>query len=250
MDILDPVMVPLPVTTALRTITVRLTREGEQTLTPKVARLLDRNDMSLAAVFSPGDGYSVAQVFPTTAIDGEWILLAMDETPPRRASAQYPTISEDVIITMDLNDGSGGGSSGQPAAIAARVRVDGVDAARELVAMEQQADGTWRVAGNLNTADGELDLRVVGQSVYVIAMDDYGVPFQSQLSVTVGKRIRPSVYVGWLYQITEPGVLPEAEPQWWAAEGDNAARLLGTARAIAVRYYRPLAHGPIPVELT
>lgn len=236
-----------PWTTPQRQLTVRLTRDGEQTSEQKIA-LLMTPDMQLQAVM--GTPYEQAQSFAAAEVDGTWLLLALDLTAPRRAAARYPTITADSVFAIDLNDGSGGGASGQTATLAARVRVEGVDADRELVAMEQQADGAWRVAGNLKTADGELDLRVIGQSVYVMALDDYGVSFQPQLEVTVGQRIRPSLYAGWLYQITEPGTLPEAEPTWWPAEGDNAARLIGTARAIAVRYYRPLAHGPIPVELT
>jgi len=45
------------------------------------------------------------------------------------------------------------------------------------------------------------------------------------------------------------GTLPATEPEWWPIDGDNTPRDLGTARAVAVRYYRPLAHGPVPVEM-
>lgn len=185
----------------------------------------------------------------TLLAQGEWLIAGEDLAPPRRTRATYMAFTGSAELTYDITSGEGG-ASGQPATLAAHVRVDSIDAAREVVALERLVDGAWRVAGNLNTAAGELDLRVVGQSVYVMALDDYGVLFQPQLAVTVGQRIRPSVYGGWLYQITEPGTLPETEPPWWAAEGDNASRPLGTARAIAVRYYRPLAHGPVPVELT
>ena len=158
-------------------------------------------------------------------------------------------ISEDVTLTIDLNDGTGGGAAGQPATLAARVRVDGLEAAREVLAVERQTDGAWRVAGNLRSADGALDLRVTGGEVYALAIDDYGTVFQPNLAVAVGDTIRPSVYAGWLYRITEAGVLPASEPAWWPIDGDNAPRPLGSARAVAVRYYRPLAHGPVPVEM-
>ena len=129
------------------------------------------------------------------------------------------------------------------------MRVDGVNAAREVLAVERQTDGVWRIAGNLRTAAGDLDLRVTGGEVYALALDDYGYLYQPQLAVAVGDTIRPTVYAGWLYRITEAGSLPATEPEWWPSDGDNAPRPLGTARAQAVRYYRPLAHGPVPVEM-
>ncbi|MNC60091.1 hypothetical protein D3C75_1099470 [compost metagenome] len=94
-----------------------------------------------------------------------------------------------------------------------------------------------------------MDLRVTDGLIYAIALDDYGYAYQPNLAVAVGDTIRPSIYTGWLYRITEAGTLPVTEPEWWPIDGDNAPRALGTARAVAVRYYRPLAHGPVPVEM-
>ena len=81
----------------------------------------------------------------------------------------------------------------------------------------------------------------------VQCLDDFGIPFSPGLAVEVGRRIRPSVFTGVLYQITEPGVLPATEPAWWPITSEGS-RELGTARAEAVRYYRPLAHGPVTAE--
>lgn len=205
------------------------------------------SDFTTLAIFNTA--YQSTQIFLASAIDGERLLLATDGAIPKRAAGRYPTISEDVTIAIDLNDGTGGGAAGQPATLAARVRVDGLEAAREVLAVERQTDGAWRVAGNLRSADGALDLRVTGGEVYALAIDDYGTVFQPNLAVAVGDTIRPSVYAGWLYRITEAGVLPASEPAWWPIDGDNAPRPLGSARAVAVRYYRPLAHGPVPVEM-
>jgi len=80
-------------------------------------------------------------------------------------------------------------------------------------------------------------------------VDDFGIPFQADLAVVAGQRIRPSVFAGVLYQVTEAGVLPATEPAWWPITS-GGSRELGTARAEAVRYYRPLAHGPVTAELT
>lgn len=246
MQILPQVRISLPQVAARRMVSVQLTRDGEQTAGVKVALLLSTN-LNLLAVFATA--HAASQTFLASAIDGPRLLMAMDATAPPRAAARYPVIAEDVTLAIDLNDGTGGGAAGQPATLAARVRVDGLEAAREVLAVERQTDGAWRVAGNLRSADGDLDLRVTGGEVYALAIDDYGTVFQPNLAVAVGDTIRPSVYAGWLYRITEAGVLPASEPAWWPIDGDNAPRPLGSARAVAVRYYRPLAHGPVPVEM-
>ena len=88
---------------------------------------------------------------------------------------------------------------------------------------------------------------VVDGSLYALGLDDFGIPFSPGLTVEVGRRIRPSVFTGVLYRITEPGALPAAEPTWWPITSEGS-RELGTARAEAVRYYRPLAHGPVTAE--
>lgn len=249
MIVMTPEVVPLANNLALRRITLQVTRDGEQTTSEKVALLLQPNSLVMQAAFIARNGYSDSQLFLASAVDGVHLLLVTDEVAPKRAAARYPSISADVTLSVDLNDGTGG-SAGQPATLAARVRVDGVDAAREVLAVERQTDGAWRIAGSLRTAEGDLDLRVTGGEVYALAIDDYGYVYQPNLAVAVGDTIRPTLYAGWLYRITEAGTLPATEPEWWPIDGDNAPRQLGTARAVAVRYYRPLAHGPVPVEMT
>jgi hypothetical protein len=246
--ILNPVVISLARTFAMRRVTLHLTRDGEQTGNLKIARLLTPDGLVLMAAFIFRNGHSESQLFLAADVDGTYLLLVTDEVEPKRAAARYPTISGDLTLSVDLNDGTGG-AGGAPATIAARVQVDGLPAAREVLAVEMQPDGAWRIAGSLRTADGALDLRVTGGAVYTVAVDDYGVVYQPSLAVAVGVVIRPILFAGWLYRITEAGTLPAIEQAWWPAEGDNASRLLGTARAIAVRYYQPLAHGPLPVEL-
>lgn len=243
MEIMPMVMVALPQTAPVRTLTVQLTRDGEQTTSLKVCRLLTP-DMILLAVF--GTPYQDSQTFLSSVIDGERLFLAFDYVAPKRAAARYPVIGEDTTFTIDLNDGSGG-TVGAPATLQARVRVDGLDAAREVLAVERQTDGVWRIAGNLRTEGGTLDLRVTGGAVYAMAIDDYGTLYQPNLAVAVGDMIRPTLFKGWLYRITEAGSLPASEPDWW--DGNTAGpQDLGSARAEVVRYHRPLAHGPVPVE--
>ncbi|HLA33020.1 MAG TPA: hypothetical protein VJ047_18520 [Pseudomonas sp.] len=255
MVVIRPSAIPFALGLALRQITVQLTRDGEQTPTPKLARMLSPGNLTLAAAFVAPDGYSAAQWFLASAVDGAYLILATDEVAPPRAAGRYVQITEDMTLAIDLNDGTGGGGTvGTPASLGASVRVAGLDAERTVVAVEQQSDGAWRVAGSGRTdaqGDAALDLRVTPSSLmYAMALDDWGTPFQIDQIVTVGMTIRPSVFAGWLYRITDAGTLPSTEPAWWPVDGDNAPRLLGTARAVAVRYYRPLAHGPVPVEVS
>lgn len=250
MDVLTPYLVPFGSGLAHRTIEVRVTRDGEQTAARKLVLMLDGNGQ-MQAVFSTDQ--LTSQVFVASNVDREWLFVARDWDDPPRGAAAVVAVDSDVTIALDLNDGSGGGGGGQPARLAAMARVEKLPASREVVALERVVDGSWRVAGNgITDSSGmaDLDLRVtLSGRVYALSVDDFGAPFQADLPVSVGQRIRPSVFGGWLYEITEPGVLPPTEPEWWPAQGDNASRPLGTARAIAVRYYRPLAFGPQPVEV-
>lgn len=242
-------VLPLDNAPAVRYVTMQLTRDGEQTPALKVARFLDR-DMLTRVVFATA--YASTQMFLASAIDAGWLVVAVDETPAARAAATFVQIDSDVTITLDLNDGSGGGG-GEPATLAALARVERLPAQRDVVVVERAVDGAWRVAGSgVTDATGavQLDLRVTASArVYAMATDDYGIPFQADLTVQVGQRIRPTQYSGWVYEVTEAGQLPSIEPEWWAAVGDNPSQPIGTARAVARRYFQPIAHGPVPVEV-
>lgn len=240
-------------------IRARLLREGEVTTTAKFLRLYRSRETigKLEAVFwaENGDGeftQTCTLDLATLLAQGEWMAMGTDDVAPRKIRAVYLTLSESGTFTFNITSSEGGGNPGTPAVVQARVRVDGALASREVVLVEKPSDGQWRMAGYGPTPDGEgtIDVRVTDGSLYAIGLDDWGTVFTADLAVAVGQTIRPPVFSGWLYRITEAGTLPATEPEWWAAEGENPSRPLGTARAIAVRYYRPLAHGPIPVEIT
>lgn len=238
---------------------VVLRRDGELATGKRVLRLYrswDSVGQCCMAFEDEGSGAGLAtQVFtvPLAVLlaQAEWVAVGVDDNPPRKTRAVYLAITEGGTYPFNITQGDGG-AGGDSATVLSVVRVDKVPANREVLVVEKPTDGgQWRVAGYGNTVAGELavELKVVGGNCYAVALDDYGVPFSAGLAVTVGQRIRPSQFSGWLYQASEAGTLPATEPEWWPAEGDNASRLLGTARAIAVRYYQPLAHGPLPVEL-
>lgn len=168
---------------------------------------------------------------------------------------RWPTISDTAnTFLFNLTEGSGDNQVATvPATVNLLAAVDSVRTVRQAVIVELMDDGQWRVAGYGDSQPESLtamDLQVTTSgTLYAVGIDDYGVEFVPSLSVTAGQRVRPSRFAGWLYEITEPGVLPSTEPQWWPIEGANPSRALGTARAVARRYYRPLAHGPIRVEI-
>lgn len=237
-------------------IRFRLLRDGEVTPGPKTVRIYRawQSVTKLDLVFQTEDGeFTAMQHLDLAALlaQGEWLVAGDDPAPPRRTRASYMTLPASGTYTYNITSGEGG-QQGDLAEVSALVRVERLPANREIVLVERPADGEWRMAGYGPTpgGSGDIDVRVVGGDVYAIGVDDYGVVFAPDLAVLVGQRIRPTTYAGWLYQITEAGTLPATEPVWWPAEGENAPRQLGTARAVAVRYYRPLAHGPITVEYT
>lgn len=133
----------------------------------------------------------------------------------------------------------------------AQVRVEGLPASRQIVAVERQLDGTWRVCGSgQSNTDGLAQLAVQAQAasaVYALALDSWGKPWSANMVVAVGDVVRPTTFVGWVYRATTAGTLPEAEPTWW-----NSAQAgplpVGTAALEAERYYQPIAHGPVSVE--
>ncbi|WP_313489065.1 hypothetical protein [Stutzerimonas nitrititolerans] len=238
-------------------IQFRLLRDGEVTRGSKLIRLY-RGWLSvskLEAVFQAEEGEITAVQSIDLAellVQGEWLVAGHDDAPPQRTRAVYMAFNESGTYTFDITSGEGGGGQqGDPGQVSGLVRVERLPANREVVLIERPADGEWRLAGHGPTPDGSgnIDVRVVGGDVYAIGVDDYGVVFVPDLAVQVGQRIRPTQYAGWLYEITEAGLLPSAEPEWWAAVGENPSRPLGTARAVARRYFQPIAHGPVPVEV-
>ena len=240
-------------------IQFRLWRDGQVTTGQKFLRVY-RSVLELSkleAVFwaEPGSGeYTNIERLDLALLlaQGDWLVLGVDDLAPRRVRGANLALGEPGVYTFNITsvDG-GGGEQGDPALAHARVRVERVPVSREVVLVERPIDGEWRIAGYGPTpgGSGEIDLRVVGGDVYALAVDDYGVQFVADLAVQVGQRIRPTHYTGWVYEITQAGQLPSGEPVWWAAVGENPSQPLGTARAVARRYFQPIALGPGPVEV-
>lgn len=255
MSIINVPLVPSPVfeMLPLRKVTINASREGKLTEPYKEVVLWDsiykRNPVLFFAI---KNGKTRTETVVASAIDGQKGLMLYDfETLPL-AAVRTVNITADIILNIDLNDGTGGGGGvpTDPASISAVVRVDKLPAVREIVMIEKTSTGEWRMAGNqILQESGELEMQITGGQVFAIGLDDYGRPFQSGLTLEVGQAIRPGNFQGWLYRCTESGTLPENEPDWWLEQGENPPRLVGTARLQAIRYYQPIAHGPIHYEL-
>ena len=195
------------------------------------------------------------QWFQRALIYREVLIRVYEYSAPRLGVMRWPTLSEATTsLAFNVTEHEGGSQVPTvPARIESAAAVSGVREAREVVVIERMDDGQWRVAGQGETIpDGmaELDLEVTTSgTLYAMSIDRYGSRFVPMAPVAVGDLIRPTRFAGWLYRVTEAGQLPSVEPEWWPIEGDNPSRPLGTARAIAVRYFRPLAHGPVTVEM-
>ncbi|NWO05831.1 MAG: hypothetical protein HLX50_09090 [Alteromonadaceae bacterium] len=85
------------------------------------------------------------------------------------------------------------------------------------------------------------------EPVFVVAFDDYGADFAPDLAVSVGDRIHPTTPNGYVYECIGAGTLPAEEPAW--AQDTETAQLYGTASMIAVKFWRPLVHGPLTPQV-
>lgn len=163
------------------TLRLRFTRDGEVTASEKVARVYrDWNttvklDMVFHADAGAGEWSRPVTINQDMSLDqGEWLVCAVDQAPPRRTRATYMTFSESADIRFDiaesvsnLPDFSGTGAFiGEPpdwittvddipagAVIRVLYRPEQGEAGDGAVVATTTAaaDGTWSVTG-LNTS--------------------------------------------------------------------------------------------------
>lgn len=217
-------------------------------------KLEDPNTGKLIAMYATNS--PAEQWFTRDVIYREVFAQALDFKEPRMGVTRWPTVSAIANhLRFSIDEGGGGGE--QVPTVAAQVplsaRVDRVPAVREVAFIERMADGQWRFAGSSFSEVGDLKAAEISVTqegdIYAVGLDDFGEPFYAGASIEVGDSIRPSNFQGWLYRCTEAGQLPSEEPAWWLEQGENPPRLVGTARLQAIRYYQPMAHGPIHYEL-
>lgn len=231
----------------------RLLIDGEVTATKKWVAFYrgasQLNQVCLAVEALDGQFTRYERVLQQALTDqGSWMVVGCDETPPKKVRAAYLTISADGTYTFNITSGDGG-ATGDPGTLAARVRVEGAPVTGEVLVVEKPSSGQWRIAGYGEAlgGDGVIAVRVTDGDCYAVGLDAWGLAFAPNLPVTIGQVIRPTLFVGWVYHITEAGVLPASEPVWWD-ESVEGPQQLGTARAVVARYHQPMAHGPLHIE--
>jgi len=237
-------------------LSIQILRDGLATVDPKFVALYVGDTAATSTLFAyyrlGADPQT--QQFKAELLRGQFLVHAFDQGAPRLAIMRWPVFdAETSDLLYNLSESQGGAIATLPARIEVSTRVDDEVIARPVVVVERQADGQWRIAGAASTdiaGGGYIPLEVtLGGTCYALGLDDFGTLYEPGLAVTVGQRIRPTLFAGWLYRITQAGSLPATEPAWW--DGNLVGpQDLGSARAEVVRYCRPLAHGPITVETT
>jgi len=130
-------------------------------------------------------------------------------------------------------------SDGSPAAIGNRQ-----------VLLLAKYNGTFRVVDQMDSdVSGNYSFDIAS-TIYddylVTAVDDLGIPWEANLDVLPGDRIRPSgVFAGYVYDVTVAGNLGSTEPTWWTTHGQSGS--IGAATAVAKEYAQPESHGPFKV---
>ncbi|WP_066017984.1 hypothetical protein [Endozoicomonas atrinae] len=202
------------------------------------------------------NGQIVMKNLPALLADKNLCLLITHEGRPFSSEL----ITPDNVVAYELaisTSGGGGAPTGDPATISGKVeRVldnQAEPAARQLVAIEHKPDGSWSVTGdttsNAETGSYTLDVLTEGGDTFVLAIDEYGVPFTATASVVQGDLIHPTVPNGHVYRVEVGGTLPATEPEWWIDTGTTHTRTIeGDITLRAIPFYRPLAHGPIKAE--
>lgn len=120
--------------------------------------------------------------------------------------------------------------------------------ANRRVMLHELKNGAMRYLGmKISDAFGNYSFgepkSIYTREYYVTALDDFGIPWEADLAVIVGDRIRPSSsFAGYVYEVTTSGNLGSTEPTWPTVHGDSVNA--GTAVLEAWEFAQPEAHGP------
>lgn len=134
--------------------------------------------------------------------------------------------------------------TGEPNSFGGTVLVADQPAARNVVALALDGETPYQLARTVSDpSTGAYTLNWNGYSgqILITVHDDYGVPHVTGESRGVGERIHPSVYTGYVYDVSETGTLG-TEPTWPTEAG--AVVVSGTVRMVAVPFYKPQSQGP------
>ena len=134
--------------------------------------------------------------------------------------------------------------TGEPNSFSGTVLVSDQPSARNVVALALDGETPYQLARTVSdpsTCAYTLDWNGYTGQILITVHDDYGAPHVTGESRGVGERIHPSVYTGYVYDVSETGTLG-TEPTWPTEAG--AVVVSGTVRMVAVPFYKPQSQGP------
>lgn len=124
---------------------------------------------------------------------------------------------------------------------------------REVMVIERKDGVTRLVSSVISDGSGNYEitnLSAKDRDLWTLTLDDYGIPWEANLDLIPGDRVRPSgVFAGYVYEVTTAGNTGTTEPTWWLTHGQSGT--IGAAVADAFEFAQPEAHGPffLPAEV-
>lgn len=147
-------------------------------------------------------------------------------------------------VNIEFKSSAENSGTGESNSFSGTVLVADQPAARNVVALALDGETPYQLARAVSDeSDGAYTLEwngYIGQ-ILITVHDDYGVPHVTGEARGVGERIHPTVYTGYVYDVTITGTLG-AEPVWPTTAGETV--FSGDCQLIAVPFYRPVSEGP------
>lgn len=150
-------------------------------------------------------------------------------------------------VNIEFTSQGGQAGDGEAGSFSGSVLVAGQLVARTVLATALDADVPYLLAqGVSDPVTGQYSLSWNGYTgkMLVTVLDDYGVGFVDGDARGVGERIHPTEPNGYVYQVSNSGVLG-AEPDWPVSDGAPVAS--GTVQLVAIPFYQPQSQGPFSV---
>jgi hypothetical protein len=147
-------------------------------------------------------------------------------------------------VNIEFKSSAENSGTGKPNSFSGTVLVSDQPAARNVVALALDGETPYQLARTVSdpsTGAYTLNWNGYAGQVLITVHDDYGVPHVTGEARGVGERIHPSIYTGYVYDVTITGTLG-AEPVWPTSEGETV--FSGDCQLIAVPFYRPVSEGP------
>ncbi|WP_221800425.1 hypothetical protein [Oceanobacter mangrovi] len=148
--------------------------------------------------------------------------------------------------SIEFTSGDSQGGDGEAKTFSGSVLIEGQGVSRAVYAIALDAVPPYLLPPTQSSTDGSYTLEWNGYSgqLLVTALDDYGVDFETGLTLGEGDRVHPTAPNGYVYEAANLGTLG-AEPTWPAAEAGTVVS--GSVTLVAVPFWRPKSSGPFSV---